>query len=110
MGPFAFLMVVLLVGSPVPGLIALTFWMVSWWLMEVIPLGITSLLPLVLLPMMGWMSLPEISSKYLNPVIFLFLGGFMLAEGLESSGLSRRLSLAILKKQLFPLRAWWQAC
>jgi sodium-dependent dicarboxylate transporter 2/3/5 len=70
--------------------------MALWWVLEVVPIPVTSLLPLLLLPALGIGSLREVASAYGKPVIFLFLGGFMLALGLQRSGLHRRIALHIV--------------
>ena len=62
------------------GLIAL---LVTLWTNEALPLGVVSLLPIILFPMFGVLNLSELAPNYSNPVIFLFLGGFMLAIAIE---------------------------
>ncbi|MGR8929008.1 MAG: SLC13 family permease [Gammaproteobacteria bacterium] len=74
----------------------LTGWMVAWWISEVLPLGITALIPLFYLPMMQIMGIKEVSPFYANPVIYLFLGGFMIARALEKTKLDERIALNIL--------------
>ena len=73
------------------------FWMVLWWIFEVMPLGITALIPLVFLPWMRITDLDKVTPHYSHSVIYLFLGGFILARGLEKTRLSERISLQILK-------------
>jgi sodium-dependent dicarboxylate transporter 2/3/5 len=68
------------------------------WVTEVIPLAATALLPLVLFPAMGIASIAELSSSYANPVIFLFLGGFLIARAIENWNLHRRLAFSILAR------------
>jgi sodium-dependent dicarboxylate transporter 2/3/5 len=70
--------------------------MAVWWVTEALPLPATALLPLVLLPPLGLASIGDTASPYANPVIFLFLGGFVLAAALTRSGLQRRIALAIV--------------
>lgn len=72
----------------------LAAWMALWWLTGVIPLEATALLPIVLLPLLGVRSLSQVTGSYADPVIFLFLGGFLLAATLERWRLHRRLALA----------------
>lgn len=74
----------------------LTGWMVFWWVFEVLPLGITALIPLFYLPMMQIMPVKQVSPFYANPVIYLFLGGFMIARALEKTKLDERIALQIL--------------
>lgn len=71
-------------------------WMVSWWIFGVAPLGISGLIPLVFLPMMDVLSLKNVTPYYSDPMIFLFLGGFILARGLEKTELSERFALKVL--------------
>jgi sodium-dependent dicarboxylate transporter 2/3/5 len=59
--------------------LAVAVLMAGWWITEVIPLAVTSLLPVVLLPFLGVMDGKDVSSAYFNHVIFLFIGGFVVA-------------------------------
>ena len=77
-------------------LIAVTLWMVIWWLLEAMPLPVTALLPIVLFPALGIQPANEVSHHYGNHLIFLFLGGFILAAGMQTWGLHRRIALAIV--------------
>lgn len=71
-------------------------WMVSWWVFEVVPLGITACLPLIFLPFTGILPLKAVTSSYANPIIYLFLGGFMIARALEKTKLNERIALLLL--------------
>ncbi len=97
--PFIFSIVLLILGisDNVTLSLFLMCWMVAWWIFEVLPLGITALIPMVFAPIAGLMDLKEIAINYSNPVIYLFLGGFMIARGLEKTRLSERIALQILK-------------
>ena len=80
-----------------PALMAgLVVWMAVWWISEAVPIAVTSLLPLVLFPLFGITSLGDAASNYGKEIIFLFLGGFLLALGIERSGLHRRIALWIV--------------
>lgn len=99
------LAVALLLLPPPPGLepagwrtAAVGVLMAIWWLSEAIPIPATSLLPLALLPLFGAGSIQQVAAPYGNPVIFLFLGGFLLALGMQRWGLHRRIALAILSR------------
>lgn len=70
--------------------------MASWWITEPVPIAVTALLPLVLFPLLGVTTLNDTASPYANPIIFLFLGGFLIALALERTGLHRRMALATL--------------
>jgi len=76
---------------------AVAIWMACWWLTEAIPLPATALLPLVLFPVLGVRDLQETAAPYAHPVIFLFLGGFLVAAALEHSGLHRRFALGVVR-------------
>jgi solute carrier family 13 (sodium-dependent dicarboxylate transporter), member 2/3/5 len=71
--------------------------MVIWWLSEAVPLAATALVPLVVLPFVGVMPVSAASSAYADPIVFLFMGGFILAIGLERWGLHRRIALNIVR-------------
>lgn len=100
-GPLA-LAVTLLVPAPgalsVPSwqVAGLAVWMATWWLSGVVPLPATALLPLVVLPIVGISGIAEVARPYADPVIFLFLGGFLLAVTLERWDLHRRFATATL--------------
>lgn len=70
--------------------------MAIWWITETIPLAVTSLIPVILFPMLGIMDGKDISATYFNHVIFLFIGGFLIALAMERWNLHRRLALKIL--------------
>jgi sodium-dependent dicarboxylate transporter 2/3/5 len=74
------------------------FWMLLWWFTEAIPLGISALIPLVTFGGTGVLTNEELAIAYANPLIYLFLGGFLLARGIERHNLHRRLALAILRR------------
>jgi sodium-dependent dicarboxylate transporter 2/3/5 len=67
-----------------------------WWITEAVPLAITSLLPVALFPLFGVLDNKTVSSAYFNDVIFLFLGGFLVALAMEKWNLHRRIALKIL--------------
>ncbi len=71
-------------------------WMALWWVSEVVPLAITSLLPVVLFPLLGIMNGKAVSSTYFNHVIFLFIGGFLVALAIQKWNLHKRIALRIL--------------
>ena len=70
--------------------------MAVWWLTEAIPLSATALLPLALLPLLNAQGIKETAAPYAEPVIFLFLGGFMLGLAMERWGLHKRIALIII--------------
>ncbi|MFY8159969.1 MAG: SLC13 family permease, partial [Candidatus Kapaibacteriota bacterium] len=83
---------------PASNLLAIVFLIVSFWIFEVIPLSVTSLLPFILFPIFGIMKADNVASYYFNSTIFLFLGGFLLASAIENWQLHKRISLIITDK------------
>lgn len=75
---------------------AAVVWMCFWWITEAINIYITSLLPLVLFPFSGVMPMQEVSQMYTNEIIFLYIGGFLLAFGIERWNLHQRFAFKIL--------------
>jgi solute carrier family 13 (sodium-dependent dicarboxylate transporter), member 2/3/5 len=70
--------------------LATTIWMGAWWITEAIPIYVTALLPLVIFPSLYVTDIAETSANYADRIIFLFLGGFLLAKGVEKSNLHKR--------------------
>ncbi|MCC6727266.1 MAG: anion permease, partial [Saprospiraceae bacterium] len=76
--------------------LAMAALMLGWWITEALPLPVTSLVPLLLLPLLGIAPTKEIAPAYGDPVVFLFLGGFLLALAMERCNLHRRIALTIV--------------
>ena len=76
--------------------LALAIWMATWWMTEAVPLSVTSLLPLVVLPTFSGLGFAAVASPYASGIVFLFMGGFMLGLALQHSGLHRRIALSVL--------------
>ncbi|GAB5538813.1 MAG: DASS family sodium-coupled anion symporter [Salibacteraceae bacterium] len=72
-------------------------WMVLWWILEVLPIYITAMLPMVLFPTLGILPLKETFIPYASPIIFLFLGGFLIALALEKRKIHERLAFGIIR-------------
>jgi len=77
--------------------IAVSLWMITWWITEAVSISVTALLPLILFPVLKVMPLAEVGSFYGSPIIFLFFGGFVLALALEKVALHKRIALNIIK-------------
>ncbi|MBW2270377.1 MAG: DASS family sodium-coupled anion symporter [Deltaproteobacteria bacterium] len=75
---------------------AVAVWMATWWLSEAIPVYATALLPLVLFPLLRAAPMKAAAAPYAHELIFLFMGGFMLALSMQRWGLHRRVALAAL--------------
>lgn len=71
--------------------------MASWWASEAIPIAATALVPIVLFPWLGIGSIQEATAPYSNKVIYLFLGGFVLAFAMQRWNLHKRIALNVLR-------------
>lgn len=102
LGPICFVVLLL---SPAPSGLsptgwtaaAVAVWIAVWWATEALPLFATALLPLVLLPLLGIADLGAAAAPFANPVVFLLLGGFLIASPSTSSwpwATGRSISLA----------------
>lgn len=102
LGPLLF--IALLIALPAdfisPGankVLAVAAWMLIWWISEAMPIPVTALLPLVSFPALGVMSMKSAAAPYANPIIFLFLGGFIIALALEKHRLHERIALNLIR-------------
>ena len=84
------------VAEPANRVLAISVLMISWWILEAMPLAAVALIPLVLFPLLKITSLKEVSRAYADPVVFLFMGGFFLALALEKWQLHKRIALRII--------------
>ncbi|CAN5706593.1 DASS family sodium-coupled anion symporter [soil metagenome] len=86
-------------GLTQPGVatIAVGILIATWWVTEALPLPATSLLPLALFPLLGVVGIEDAAAPYANDLIFLFMGGFMLALAMQRWGLHRRIALLTVR-------------
>lgn len=101
LGPALFLWITVFMdlepGRPeVTYTLAIALLMAIWWITEIVPLAITALLPVVLFPLFGVMNGKDVSSAYFNHVIFLFIGGFLVALAMQKWDLHKRIAIRIL--------------
>ena len=75
---------------------AVACWMAVWWISDAVPLAATALLPVALFPLLGVANGKAIAAAYFNHIIFLFLGGFLIAIAMQKWNLHRRIALAVL--------------
>lgn len=101
LGAFAFILLIF-IGDFNPAkpqintMTAITVLMAILWITEAIPLAATSLIPLIFFPVTGILHAEEIASSYINSIIFLFLGGFLIAIAMEEWALHKRIALKII--------------
>jgi len=96
---------------PAPSQVGDTGWSVTalaglmaiWWMTEAVPLAATALAPIVVLPILGVDQLDNVAQSYAHPLIFLFLGGFIIAKALERWNLHAKIATALI--QLAPRSA-----
>ncbi|QUW23900.1 SLC13/DASS family transporter [Sporosarcina sp. Marseille-Q4063] len=101
LGPLLFLLTMLFFSpeglSPeAKAVLAVTLWIATWWITEAIPIPVTSLLPIFLLPVTGALDSGTVTAAYGNDIIYLFLGGFFIALAMEKWNLHKRMALAII--------------
>jgi sodium-dependent dicarboxylate transporter 2/3/5 len=78
-------------------ILAIAGLMISWWVLDAMPLPAVALIPVVLFPLLGISKPKEVTSHYADPMIFLFMGGFFIALAIEKWELHKRIALNIIR-------------
>jgi sodium-dependent dicarboxylate transporter 2/3/5 len=84
-------------GEPAWRVAGVGLLMATWWVTEAIPIPATALLPLALFPLLGVADIREAAEPFANPIIYLFLGGFLIARAMEATGLPKRIALTSIR-------------
>lgn len=105
LGPLAFFLIRLnfpqeeFMDYPKMGIsLAIASWIIIWWILEPVPIFVTAFLPLILGQLVEKTALPSIASEYGNEMVFLFLGGFMIARAIEKYDIHRNIAALIVKR------------
>jgi solute carrier family 13 (sodium-dependent dicarboxylate transporter), member 2/3/5 len=86
-------------GEPQVAMMAgIVLWMAIWWMTEAVPVAATALIPVFMLPLSGIADASQTAEQYMDPILFLFIGGFMIAIAIEKWNLHKRIALRILMK------------
>ena len=100
-GPLVFLVVAFILPPVLPHpeankTLGVGLWMILWWTTEAVPIPVTALIPLVAFPFLGVMPISAAAAQYANHIIFLFMGGFLIAIALEKHRLHERIALKLI--------------
>lgn len=101
LGPLLFLFILLFfspegLSKEAIGVLAATTWIATWWITEAIPIPATALLPIILFPLTGALPANTVTPSYGDTTIFLFMGGFIIAIGMEKWNLHKRIAMTII--------------
>lgn len=101
LGPASFLIIQFSFSSPdlnpqAQAMLGMTLWMAIWWITEAMPIAGTAILPLILMPLLGLLKIDAVSANYMHPTVLLYMGGFLLATGIEKWNLHKRIALNII--------------
>ena len=78
--------------------LALLLLMAIWWVSEAVPIPVTSLLPLIVLPLFGVLPIAKVAAPYMHPIVVLLMGGFIFAKAIERWGLHERIALHVVNR------------
>ena len=101
-GPVLFALVMLFfnpenLNPDAKSILASTIWIAIWWITECVPISVTALLPIVLFPLTGGLDIKSTTASYGHNLVFLFVGGFIIALAIEKWNLHKRVALSIIK-------------
>ena len=101
LGPLMFFVILLFfhpsgLNDQSNAVLAATIWIAIWWIFEALPIAVTALLPIVLFPIAGGMDLAQTTASYGHKLIFLIMGGLMIAIAIEKWNLHKRIALNII--------------
>ncbi len=102
LGPLLFALVMLFfnpenLNLDAKSILASTIWIAVWWITECVPISVTALLPIVLFPLTGGLDIKSTTASYGHNLVFLFVGGFIIALAIEKWNLHKRVALNIIK-------------
>ena len=101
LGPLTFIILMFIgpfegLSQPAHSILSSTLWIAIWWITEAIPIAATALIPIVLFPLSGGLDLSATTASYGHKFVFLYLGGFLIAIGIEKWKLHKRIAINII--------------
>ncbi len=102
LGPLTFVILYLMpapagLNPDAQAVLAVSTWIAVWWITEAIPIAATALLPVILFPVTGVMTTQATTAPYASHLVFLFMGGFIIALAMEKWNLHRRIALTVIQ-------------